>query len=118
MKKVPSVSLGAGSQRRLLHKLNKLPEHAPLIARLGFARYKIFIKVIPIVIISIAIRAILEATIDSFDGLIQSSTVTPFAASSMFVIALMLAGVMEDYKEAERIPANITNIIDSLSEKI
>jgi hypothetical protein len=104
--------------RTLLTKLTKLPEHAPLLARLGFARYKIFLKVVPIVIISIAVRAVLEATVDGFDGLIASSTVTPFATASMFVIALMLAGVLEDYKEAERIPANITNVFDSISEKI
>jgi hypothetical protein len=104
--------------RKLLAKFTKLAEHAPLLARLGFARYKIFLKVVPVVVISIGVRAILEATVDGFDGLIASTTVTPFATASMFVIALMLAGVLEDYKEAERIPANLTNVFDSLSEKI
>jgi hypothetical protein len=108
----------ASSVRKALNKLTKLPEHAPLLARLGFARYKIFIQVIPIVLISVAVRATLEVTLPDFDGLIQSSTVTPFATASMFVIALMLAGVLEDYKEAERIPALVANIFDSLSEKI
>ena len=36
----------------------------------------------------------------------------------MFVIAIILAGVLDDYKEAEKIPADIVCTLDALSERI
>lgn len=104
--------------RRVLHRLTKLPEHADVFVRLGLARFEVILKVLPVVTLAVIIRASLEFSDVNFKGIIASETVTPFATASMFVIALMLAGVLEDYKEAERIPANIANSMDSLAEKI
>jgi len=36
----------------------------------------------------------------------------------MLAIGILLQGVMEDYKEAERLPAGIANVFDSLAERV
>ena len=104
---------------RYLKKISKLTEHEPsIIDRFGFAPYKVIIRVVPIVVAAIAIRVTLEITIPGFDGLIPTETVTPFATASMFVIAIILGGVLEDYKDGERLPASIVNSFSGLSDKI
>jgi hypothetical protein len=84
---------------QFLHRLVKLPEHAPLLSRIGVpARFRILLRVLPVVALVVGIRAALQLGLPSFQGLIASSTVTPFAAAAMFLLALLLAGVLEDYK--------------------
>ena len=84
----------------------RLPHNDGLIRRLlsryGILRLEIFVQVIPIVLAVVCLRLLLELYCD-FTGVIPSSAVTPFAGTCMFLIAVCIGGVLEDYKEAERL---------------
>ena len=84
---------------RLLKRIVQLAEHAPsLIDRMGLARVKVFIKVVPLVVVALAVRITLEMTVEGFDGIFDAASVSPFATASMFVIAIILGGVLEDVR--------------------
>lgn len=119
----------------------------PLLVRWGLSRFRVFVKVLPLTLLAVGFRAILDFTL-GFEGLIPSSSVTPFAATCMFVIAIILGGVrqgsvcthlrvrvrmpgrvhppqplstsqvLDDYKEAERMPGAIAMRLEALSDRI
>ena len=89
----------------------------PLLTRLGIARFRIFLRVVPLALLAVMLRVVLEYSC-GFTGMIESSSVTPFAATCMFVVAIMMAGVLEDYKDATRIPAAIAIQLDAICERI
>jgi hypothetical protein len=80
--------------------------------------HRVVLSTIPIVLLCIMVRIALEVSPLQFSGIFSSETVTPFTTVSMFVIAIMLGGIMEDYKEAERLPADMVSALDSVSEKL
>ena len=47
----------------------------------------------------------------------DNDTVSAFSNSAIFVVAIMLSGVLEDYKESEGFPAEIAAQFDSIAEK-
>ena len=98
-----------------------------LLARLRLTSHKVLLTVIPLVILTVVVRLAIQLGTrgdfdtnggEGFQGIFAAETVTPFTTASMFVIALMLSGVLDDYKEAEKIPADMVCAIDSLSEKV
>jgi hypothetical protein len=93
-------------------------EDSDFFARWGLSRYKVILQVIPWTLLCLGIRLALALSPIQFTGVFATETVTPFTTSSMFVIAIILAGVLDDYKEAEKIPADLVCTIDALSERI
>jgi len=77
------------------------------LSRNHILRFEIFVTVAPIIIVAIVIRVLLE-NFANFKGVIPSSVVTPFAGTCMFLIAVCIGGVLEDFKEAERLPVRAT----------
>ena len=67
----------------------------------NFSRFKVFIYVLPVVAVALVTRITLEATIEDFSGIFDSSSITPFATASMFVIAIILGGVLEDVRDLD-----------------
>jgi hypothetical protein len=98
-----------------------------LLARLRLSSHKVLLTVIPLVLLTVLVRVVIQVLSQGafgddtdakgFQGIFAAETVTPFTTASMFVIALMLSGVLEDYKESEKIPAEIACALDSLSTK-
>lgn len=82
------------------------PAHFPLDTASGLidwfnlSRFKVFIYVLPVVAVALGTRIALEATLEDFSGIFDSSSITPFATASMFVIAIILGGVLEDVRAA------------------
>lgn len=93
-------------------------EDSDFYARWGLSHYKVILHVIPWTLLCLGIRLALALSPIQFTGVFATETVTPFTTSSMFVIAIILAGVLDDYKEAEKIPADIVCTLDALSERI
>lgn len=91
---------------------------ADFITRIGLAKHRVMVKVIPWTLLCIGIRVALALSPLEFIGVFATDTITPFTTASMFVIAIVLDGVLEDYKEAEQIPAQIVGAFDALSSKV
>jgi hypothetical protein len=84
---------------------------------LGLVRYKLVISTLPIVALAMITRAICEECF-GFYGLILDSVIANYTWPCMLAIGVLLQGVMEDYKEAERIPGHMASIFDSLAERV
>jgi hypothetical protein len=91
---------------KLLSKIDLLPTYASIMARLNLVRAEIFVRVLPIVLLSIGLRVTLETLIPGWSGIFDASTVTPFATASMFVIAIILGGVSSVIARARAIPVS------------
>ena len=89
-----------------------------LLTRLGLDNHRVALATLPWVILVLLIRLALELSPLDFTGIFAPESVTPFTTASMFVIAIILGGVLEDYKDAERIPADMVSALDSISEKL
>lgn len=90
---------------KLLSKIDLLPTYASVMARLNLVRAEIFVRVLPIVLLSIGLRVTLETLIPGWNGIFDASTVTPFATASMFVIAIILGGVSSVIARAALFPS-------------
>jgi hypothetical protein len=94
-------------------------EHgAGLLVRLGWAKHKVLLRALPLTLLCLLVRLALELSPIGFKGVFATETVTPFTTASMFVVAIVLGGVLEDYKEAEKIPSDIVCALDALSDKV
>ena len=94
-------------------------EHgADLLVRLGWAKHKVLLRALPLTLLCLLVRLALELSPIGFKGVFATETVTPFTTASMFVVAIVLGGVLEDYKEAEKIPSEVVCALDALSDKV
>ena len=100
-----------------MHSITFKPEDSDFLTRMNLANHRVALATLPWVALVLLVRALLEVFL-GFEGIFSAETVTPFTTASMFVIAIILGGVLEDYKEAERIPAEMAGALDSLSEKL
>jgi len=76
------------------------------------------VRVLPFMLAPLGLRILLQFLIPGWDGIFEVTSVTPFATATMFIMAVLLGGVLEDYKEAEKVPSELSNSLDSLSEKV
>ena len=88
-----------------------------VLERLNLLRFKVALRAFVVVLGALGLRAILEEGF-GFTGLIVDSTVSSFTWPCMLAIGVILQGVIEDYKSAERLPADIATMFDSLAERI
>ena len=51
-----------------------------------------------------------------FEGLVDFSDVGIILTSGVFLIGFLLAGTMADYKEAEKLPADLSCTLETLEE--
>jgi hypothetical protein len=102
--------------RRRLPPLTPLPARAraPLgqLSDTASSRWDLLIECLPHVLGSIALRFVLADVLGL--ELFAVDVVSGFANSAIFVIAIMLAGVLEDYKESEGFPAELASHFDSM----
>ena len=85
--------------------------------RFLFARYGLFIQSITTAACAVFLRwlvwrgGMLPFTVDL-------SVLTIFVSASIFVLTILMGGVMSDYKDAERIPADISSAFDTMLSQI
>ena len=91
-----------------------LPPRTPLgqLSDTASSRWYLLIECLPHVLGSIALRFVLADVLGL--ELFAVDVVSGFANSAIFVIAIMLAGVLEDYKESEGFPAELASHFDSM----
>ena len=71
--------------------------------------------VAPVPLSVVGLRVLLEREL-SFGGWIDSNTCQNFQAAAVFVMALMLNGVLLDYKESERLPGEMAACLEAIIE--
>jgi hypothetical protein len=69
---------------------------------------------LPMVAVVLAVKLLMDLT--GFEGLIDFADVGVVLTSGVFLMGFLLAGTMADYKEAERLPAEISSTLETVEE--
>ena len=78
-------------------------------------KWKLMLSTLPVVLLLLAIKLFLEHVL-GFEGLIDFSEVGIILTSGVFLIGFLLAGTMADYKEAEKLPADLSCTLETIEE--
>jgi hypothetical protein len=82
----------------------------------GFVlKWKLMLSTFPIVLALLAAKLFLEFVL-GFEGLIDFSDVGIILTAGVFLIGFLLAGTMADYKEAEKLPADLSCTLEAIEE--
>lgn len=78
-------------------------------------KWKLMLSTLPVVAILLAVKLFLEHVL-GFEGLVAFSDVGIILTSGVFLIGFLLAGTMADYKEAEKLPADLACTLETIEE--
>lgn len=86
-------------------------------------QWKLMISTVPVALLAVAARFLLEAflhdsTGKSFSGIMDFAAIAPVLTGGVFLIGLMLSGTMADYKESEKIPAELACCLETMEETV
>lgn len=78
-------------------------------------KWKLFITSLPYVVVVLAVKL---ALVEYFhiEGLLAFSEIALVLTGGIFLIGFMLAGTMADYKESEKIPAELAGTLETLED--
>lgn len=78
-------------------------------------KWKLMVATMPFVVAAVACKLFLEKVVD-FHGIIDFSDVGIVLNGGVFLIGFMLAGTMTDFKESERLPADMACSLEAIEE--
>jgi hypothetical protein len=78
-------------------------------------KWRLMITTLPFVAVVTGIKAFLEFGV-SFAGVVDFGDVGVVLTGAVFLTGFLLAGTMADYKESEKIPADVANILETIEE--
>src|SRR5215831_6822740 len=78
-------------------------------------KWKLLIKTLPLAAAMVAI-ALTRDWVFHFNGIIDFSDVAPPFSAVALIVGFMLAGVLSDYKESEKIPGEIANTLETIDD--
>ncbi len=78
-------------------------------------KWKLLLTTVPYVVAALAVKVALERVV-GFQGLIEFSDMSLVLTAGTFLTGFMLAGTLADYKEAEKLPAEIACGLESIEE--
>lgn len=78
-------------------------------------KWKLMVSTLPFVLVLLGIKLVLEQVL-GFEGLIDFADVGIILTSGVFLIGFLLAGTMADYKEAEKLPADLSCTLETIEE--
>jgi hypothetical protein len=94
----------------------RLPGVAAALAALAASRWYLLLRTIPYALAASAARFLL---VDLFGlAFFSKDLVNAFSQSAIFVVAILLSGVLEDYKEAEALPCTIAAEFEGAADRV
>src|SRR5688572_17692519 len=78
-------------------------------------KWRLFVSTLPYVAVVLGVKLVLERTF-GFSGWIEFSDMSPVLTAGTFLTGFMLAGTLADYKEAEKLPAELACVLESIEE--
>ncbi len=80
-------------------------------------KWRLVLTTLPLVAIVIGL-ALLRDYVLHFKGVIEFSEISPILSVVSLIIGFMLAGVLTDYKEGERIPGEIAAALETIGDTV
>jgi len=78
-------------------------------------KWRLFLTTLPLVIGALVIKLVL-GHVFHFQGLLEFSDISLVLTGGTFLIGFMLAGTLADYKEAEKLPAEVACELEAIEE--
>jgi hypothetical protein len=78
-------------------------------------KWRLMLTTLPYVAAILAVKLFLEFVL-GFTGLVDFADVGIVLTAGVFLLGFLLAGTMADYKEAEKIPADLASTLETLEE--
>src|SRR5262245_3721187 len=78
-------------------------------------KWKLMITTLPFVAVVLVIRFVLDYVV-KFPGVVEFSDVGMVLTGGVFLIGVMLSGTLSDYKESEKLPAEIACTLETIEE--
>src|SRR6476659_4620016 len=78
-------------------------------------KWKLMISTLPYVAVVLAIKLGAERVL-GFNGVLEFSDIALVLTAGVFLIGFMLSGTLTDYKEAEKIPAELACTLETIEE--
>ena len=100
--------------QRLLKRVVAVSDH--LIGRVAGSRWYLLLRTVPRVILACLTRLVLVDWLHL--GVFPADIVNTFSQTAIFVVAILLSGVLEDYKEAEGFPDALAAEFEAASDRI
>lgn len=89
---------------------------------MSMLKWKLMLTTLPIPLGAVLIRYILEhfskSYMNSYAGVMDFSALSPVLTGGVFLIGLMLSGTLQDYKESEKIPAELATCLETIEETV
>jgi hypothetical protein len=78
-------------------------------------KWRLMLTTLPVVAVVLVAKMAVQFWL-GFDGLVPFSDVGVIMTACVFLIGFLLAGTMADYKESEKLPAEISTTLETLEE--
>jgi hypothetical protein len=91
------------------------PTPSPCQEEIPVLKWKLMLTTLPFVLVVVALKAGLEYGL-AFPGVVDFSEVGLVLTGGVFLIGFMLAGVMTDFKESEKLPAELACSLETVDE--
>ncbi len=75
------------------------------------------ITTLPVTLLILVVKLVLVHIV-GFDGLIKFSDIGLVITGGLFLIGFMVAGTMSDYKESEKLPSELSSILESIEDSM
>ena len=89
---------------------------------MSMLKWKLMISTLPVPLVAVVIRYILEHFfknyMNNYSGVMDFSALSPVLTGGVFLIGLMLSGTLQDYKESEKIPAELATCLETIEETV
>lgn len=79
------------------------------------SKWRLLLTTIPYVLVMVGLKLLL-IMVFGFDGQLDFSDVSVVVTGGVFLIGFMLAGVIADYKESEKIPGELAASLEAIEE--
>lgn len=86
-------------------------------------KWKLMLTTVPVALLAVTARLLLETFLHDpsgkgFNGIMDFAAIAPVLTGGVFLIGLMLSGTMADYKESEKIPAELACCLETMEETV
>jgi hypothetical protein len=79
------------------------------------AKWKLLLTTLPYMVIALGTKLAIEHFLQ-FEGVVEFSDIGLVLTGGVFLIGFMLAGTMADYKESEKLPAEVACALEAIEE--
>lgn len=85
--------------------------------KLNLIKWRLMLTTMPVMLLVVLLKILLDKVL-MYHGLVDFSEIGLVITGGIFLIGFMLAGTLSDYKESEKIPAEIATTIESIEDTI